>query len=68
MAWQKTYDGFEDASDLHRDVSEAIEWNEGIFPEGEPAEWQGKLTVTIKYEPENAPNQSPTPKDNHSAT
>jgi hypothetical protein len=48
-AWTKTYYGFEEASDLYRDVSEAIEWNEGIFPDGEGGEWQGYLVVTIQY-------------------
>ena len=46
QVWKKVYDGFEDAADLDRDVSEC--WDD--LDVSLPAEWQGKLTVTIEYE------------------
>lgn len=46
IVFHKVYDGFEDAVDLERDVSEM--WDDSDLP----GEWQGKLVVYITYEPE----------------
>jgi hypothetical protein len=46
IVFDKIYDGFEDAADLERDISEM--WEEA--PQEIEAEWQGKLRVLITYE------------------
>jgi len=46
ILWTKVYNGFEDISDVGRDIYEAFEDD---MP-GLEAEFQGKLTITITYE------------------
>jgi hypothetical protein len=50
--WQKTYHGFEDFSDYWRDVDEAVNPDFNAVMKEIPAEFQGKITVTITYESE----------------
>jgi len=50
--FDKTYDGFEDIYDLGRDVHEAFDPRFNPKAAGIPGEFQGKIRVTITYEPD----------------
>jgi hypothetical protein len=51
VLFQKSYDGFEVSSDVWRDFDEAFDRRFNPPIEQLPGEFQGKLTVTITYEP-----------------
>jgi hypothetical protein len=53
MLFTKTYHGFEHFYDYFRDVHEAVDPAFNPAMKGIPGEFQGKVTVTVTYEPED---------------
>ena len=51
ILWHKVYDGFESFSDYWRDVDEAVQPDFNPEMKKVPGEFQGKIRVTIEYEP-----------------
>lgn len=49
--FDKTYHGFEDFFDYWRDVDEAVDKDFNSAMGSVPGEFQGKMRVTITYEP-----------------
>ena len=52
IIWRKKYHGFEDVSDLGRDIYECLDGRFNEKAKDIPGEFQGTLRVTVEYFPE----------------
>lgn len=51
VIWQKSYNGFEDAVDLGRDIYECLDGDFNDKAKNISGEFQGVLKVTVEYFP-----------------